>query len=119
MAYMPGILHYFGEYPQGRQYVISYKTISEKEVEFRKTFEYQHKQYTLYHSKRCCAQYIAGGNRLWIVSGKESARRFRENSAFVLKGVFDGSFLNFNRFPTDASLYLFLLQPAVTGRTGP
>jgi len=28
-----------------------------------------------------------------------------------LKGYFDGSFLNLNRFPTDASMYLFLWDP--------
>jgi hypothetical protein len=35
----------------------------------------------------------------------------KENSPSVLKGYFDGSFLNFNKFPTDASIYLFLWDP--------
>jgi hypothetical protein len=34
----------------------------------------------------------------------------RESPA-VLKGFFDGSFANFDRFPRDASIYLFLWDP--------
>jgi hypothetical protein len=33
------------------------------------------------------------------------------DSPAVLKGFFDGSFVNFDRFPRDASIYLFLWDP--------
>jgi len=82
-----------------------------KEIEFRKSFVYQNGRYTIYSSKTCCAQYIGDGSRLWIIAGKRTAKKIKENSPCVLKGYFDGSFLNFNRFPTDASIYLFLLDP--------
>jgi hypothetical protein len=48
---------------------------------------------------------------LWIVSDKKNAKRFKEEVPCVFKGYFDGSFLNFNRFPTDVSMYLFLWDP--------
>jgi hypothetical protein len=118
MAYMPGILHYFGDYPNGRRYRISYKRISEKEIEFWKTFQYQNNTFTIYHSPNCCARYGAHGNRVWVVAGKESMARFAEKPGFVLKGYFDGSFLNFNRFPTDGSLWLFLWDPSSPDEKG-
>jgi len=45
-------------------------------------------------------------------------KKIKGNSTAVLKGYFDGSFLNFNRFPTDASIYLFLLDPKSPGEKG-
>jgi hypothetical protein len=118
MAYMPGILHYFGDYPEGRRYRISYKRISERENEFWKAFQYQNNTFTIYHSPNCCARYVADRNRLWIVAGKESMARFAKEPGFVLKGTFDGSFLNFNRFPSDASLWLFLWDPSSQNQKG-
>jgi hypothetical protein len=111
MAYTPGILHYFGVYPEGRHYSIPYYKISENEIEFRKSFLYKNRQYTIYCSRSCCAQYIGDGSRLWIIAGGGSAKKIKRNSPCVLKGYFDGSFLNFNKFPTDASMYLFLWDP--------
>ena len=36
----------------------------------------------------------------------------------VLKGYFDGSFAMFRRFPSDASMYLFLWDPQSSGEKG-
>jgi hypothetical protein len=111
MAYTQGILHYFGVYPEGRHYSIPYYEASENDIEFRKSFLYKNRQYTIYCSRSCCAQYIGDGSRLWIIAGGGSAKKIKRNSPCVLKGYFDGSFLNFNKFPTDASMYLFLWDP--------
>ena len=118
MAYTPGTLHYFGVYPEGRHYSIPYFKISENEIEFRKSFIFQNKKYTIYYSKTCCARYVADGNRLWIITGERTAKKLKGNSPAVLKGYFDGSFLNFNKFPTDASIYLFLYDPKSPGEKG-
>jgi hypothetical protein len=118
MGYVPGILHYFGIYPEGRQYLIPFSRISEKEIELRKSFIYKNKKYTIYCSKTCCHQYIADGSRLWIVTGRDTAKVIKKNLPCVVKGYFDGSFLNFNRFPTDASMYLFLLNPVSPNEKG-
>ena len=72
---------------------------------------YDERTFTIYHSDVCCTQYVADGSRLWIVAGKFVAPKLRNNPSFVLKGFFDGSFLNLYRFPFDASIYLFLLDP--------
>jgi hypothetical protein len=55
---------------------------------------------------------------LWIVVHKEYAEELKKNSPAVFKGYFDGSFLNFNRFPTDVSFYLFLWDPSSPGEKG-
>ena len=118
MAYTPGILHYFGVYPEKRHYEIPYYKVSENEIEFRKSFVFQNRNYTVYYSSTCCNRYIADGSRLWIVAGEKNAKKIKGNSPCVLKGYFDGSFLNFNKFPTDASLYLFLWDPKSPGERG-
>ena len=38
----------------------------------------------------------------------------KQDRHFILKGYFDGSFLNFDQISKDASMYLFLLDPSVT-----
>jgi len=111
MEYMPGILHYFGVYPESRHYAIPFWKGAGGEIEYRKFFTYQNKIFTIYHSKTCCNQYVADGSRLWIIAGTRTMKIIKGNSPFVLKGYFDGSFLNFNKFPTDASIYLFLWDP--------
>ncbi len=118
MAFTPGILFYFGAYPEDRHYSIPFYKVSEKKIEFRKSFIYQSRTYTIYCSKTCCAQYVADGSRLWIITGSNIGEKIKENSPAVLKGYFDGSFLNFNRFPTDASIYLFLWDPKSPGEKG-
>jgi len=107
----PGILHYFGVYPEGRHYAVRFKKEAGEITEYKKSFVFRNDVFTIYYSNTCCTQYISDGSCLWIAVGKESAKRIKVNSAFVFKGYFDGSFLNLNRFPTDASIYLFLLDP--------
>ncbi len=112
MEYVPGILHYFRVPTEGRHYLVPFRKISEKEIEFIKPFAYGNKKFTIYSSRICCNQYVADGRRLWIVAGKDSAIRIRKALPCTLKGYFDGNFLNLNRFPTDASMYLFLWDPS-------
>ena len=118
MAYTPGLLYYFGVYPEGRHYPIPYHKVSENEIEFRKSFIFQNRSYTIYCSRTCCIKYIADGSRLWIIGGNRTAKKLKGNSPVVFKGYFDGSFLNFNKFPTDASMYLFLWDPQSPGEKG-
>jgi hypothetical protein len=109
--YTPGILHYFGVYPEGRHYVARFRHDQGKIIEFQKSFSYRNEIFTIYYSNTCCNQYIADGGRLWIVAGKETAKEVKKNLPCILMGYFDGSFLNFNKFPADASIYLFLWDP--------
>jgi hypothetical protein len=110
-GYIPGILHYFDVHPEGRHHTALVWKESDGKIAVEKTFSYKGKKFTLYHSKRCCTQYVADESRLWIIVPKWVARKIKESSPCVLKGYFDGSFLNFNRFPDDASMYLFLWDP--------
>jgi mannosyltransferase len=111
MMFTPGILFYFGVPPEGRHYSILLYEVPPNQVEFRKSFVYQNTKFTIYYAKTCCAQYIADGGRLWIITGERTAKKLNGKSPCVLKGYFDGSFFNFNKFPTDASIYLFLWDP--------
>jgi len=117
-GYMPGILHYFGVHPERRHHTAKVWKESGKIVAVQKSFTYQNRNFTLYHSKRCCSEYVADGTRLWIVVRKWTAKRIKETSPSVLKGYFDGSFLNFSRFPVDASFCLFLWDPQSPGEKG-
>jgi len=110
-GYMPGILHYFGAHPEGRHQSIPFAKEPGGGMEFKKSFSHRNKVFTIYHSSTCCEQYVAGGGRLWVVAGKDSAKKLKAIRAFVPVGYFDGSFLNFDRFPFDASLTLFLWEP--------
>jgi len=115
---MPGILHYFGIHPEGRHYSAKMFGEPAKIITVQRSFTYQNKNYTLYHSKTCCTQYVGNGSRLWIVVRKWTAKKIRKTSPSILKGYFDGSFLNFGRFPDDASIYLFLWDPQSPGERG-
>jgi hypothetical protein len=117
-GYTPGILHYFGAYPERRHHAVASWKDSENKIGFRISFLYQNRKFTIFHSKTCCSQYVTDGNRLWIIVGKQSAREFKRNSPCILKGYFDGSFLNFSRFPEDASIYLFLWDPSSPDEKG-
>ena len=44
--------------------------------------------------------------------------RLENDSPCILKGYFDGSFLNFSSFPVDASMYLFLWDPKSPNEKG-
>jgi len=118
IAYAPGILHYFGIFPQERHYTAFLHKVSENESELRVSFAYQDRRYVIYFSKSWIDRYISDGCRLWIIAGSKSAKEVQKNSRCVLKGYFDGSFLNFNRFPMDASIYLFLCDPKSTEEKG-
>lgn len=113
LAYYPGLLHYFGVPAQKRHYSLSFSKDLGKEMEVKMSWlVYRNRTFPLYHSKTCCTQYISENRRLWIiVTGKGIAAKVKNESPFVLKGYFDGSFVNLFRFPTDASLYLFLWDP--------
>jgi hypothetical protein len=106
-----GILHYFGVNPEGRHFTLDFLKKTENEFEYEKSFIYQNRKFTIYHSKNCCTQYVAAGNRFWIITSKGGAKKIRDDLPCVLKGYFDGSFYNLNKFPTDASMYLFLWDP--------
>ena len=110
-AYFPPILHYFGLFPEKRHQTIPY-WLSSGVIEHRKSFIYRNRKFTIYHSTVCCSQFVASGNRVWIIVGKMNAMKLKENTTWALMGYFDGSFVNYNRFPTDASMYLFLWDPS-------
>jgi uncharacterized membrane protein len=114
-TYIPGILHYFSIYPEGRHYQNSLYWINPKVFEIRVPLSFQDRRFTIYNSNHCCDQYIADGKRLWVLVGKEEAKEIQKNSLVVLKGYFDGSFSHFRRFPSDASMYLFLWDPKSAG----
>jgi len=103
-----GILHYFGASPEKRHFILDSLKLTGKGIEYTKSFTYQNRKFTIYHSKDCCSQYIEKGSRLWIITGNNIAKTLTENTSIVLKAYFDGSFSSFDRFPTDASMYLFL-----------
>jgi len=111
-AFIPGILHYFGAHPKGRHYLLTGWKVSEKEIEYRIGLIYQNIKFTIIYSKSHWLQYLSDGNRLWIVADKINAKKLKEKFPCIMKGYFDGSFLNFNRFPTDASMYLLLWDPS-------
>jgi hypothetical protein len=117
-GYIPGLLHYMGVHPKARHHVAPAWKEGQKGFRVEKSFIYQNKLFTIYHSKTCCTQYVADGSRLWIIVSKWWARTIKKESPCVLKGYFDGSFLNFSRFPDDASMYLFLWDPSSPDEEG-
>jgi hypothetical protein len=116
--YIPGILHYLGVYPKGRLY--SFKTLkaSRGEVEYHVSLIIEGKKLIIFHPKRDWVHPLSEDKRLWILVRKGNAKELNKNPALIFKGYFDGSFLNFDRFPTDASLYLFLWDPSSPGEKG-
>jgi hypothetical protein len=117
-AFIPPMLHYFGAYPKGRHHLLTSFKVSEKEVEYRIYLIYQNIKFNIIYSRSHWFRYFSDGSRLWIVADKINAKRFIEKSPCILKGYFDGSFLNYNRFPTDASMYLFLWDPSSPDEKG-
>jgi len=117
LAYLPPILHYFETHPKNRHHLVPFwKTLGE--IEHGKPFIYRERKFTIYHSKICCTQYVTDGSRVWVVVGKLHAKKLKSSTPSILKGYFDGSVLNYNRFPTDASIYLFLWDPQSPGGKG-
>jgi hypothetical protein len=118
-TYIPGILHYFRVDPKNRHYKtpIVWKKPG-KEFELKMSLVSNERVFTIYYSNTPYADYVADGNRLWILTGKEVAKEITKGIPCVLKGFFDGSFANFRRFPSDASMYLFLWDPKSPGEKG-
>ena len=117
-ALMPGILHYFGNIPIGRQDILYPIAESGEIMGYYSPLVYEHSIYSMYYSKKCCNQYVADGNRLWIIVFKQLAKDFKKGSPAVLKESFNGKVLNLHRFPTDASMYLFLWDPKLPKEDG-
>jgi hypothetical protein len=116
--YISVMLHYFGIYPEGRHYVIPAWKVSEKEYEHRVTLTYKDTHFVIAYSKSYWFRYFTDGSRLWIAADKANAKIIMEKIPCTLKGYFDGSFLNFSRFPTDASIYLLLWDPRSPNEKG-
>jgi len=106
-----GIIHYFRNYPKDRHYFFPLQKDSKNKIQFRVPFTYKNRTFVIYHSKQCCNQYVSDANRLWIVADKYSAKEIQRRSLAIQKGYFDGSYRNLNKFPDDASMYLFLWDP--------
>ena len=115
-TYLPGILHYLGVEPNGRHYNIPFSWIEPgKEFEFKVSLKSDERSLNIYHSNIPYARYVADGSRLWIIIGKGPfVEEIQKIPACVWKGYFDGSMAMFRRFPSDASMYLFLWDPRST-----
>jgi hypothetical protein len=113
-----GLLHYFGAVPEGRHFILDSMKVTGKEINFRKSFLYRNQKFTIYHSTNCCDQYVNDGSRIWIVTSKWGAKKIRDEFPCALIGFFDASFSNIDKFPTDASIYLFLWDPKSPGEKG-
>ncbi len=108
-----GIFHYYGIYPKDRRHkIMTYEDLESGTEYAMMAISDGDKTFPIYYSRICCSQYVADGSRLWIVvGGIKAAKEIQKHSPTILKGYFDGSFLNFNKFPIDASIYLFLWDP--------
>jgi hypothetical protein len=112
LTYIPGVLHYFKVPPGNRHYTIPFSWKDPgKLFEFKVSLTSQERHFSIYHSNIPYGQYVEEGSRLWILVGKEAAKEIKKSFPCVLKRYFDGSFANFRRFPSDASMYLFLWDP--------
>jgi len=111
LSYFSPILHYFGAYPQNRQHLIPGRRIAGDEIEYGTGVIYRNIKFNIIYSKSYCFQYFSDGSKLWIIANRQNGKRLKEEYSCVLKGYFDGSFSYVPRFPTDASMYLFLRDP--------
>lgn len=110
-TYILGMLHYFGVYPEGHFYTLPTRTVLENEKEQLISLSRNDKQFMIEHSNTYWNTYISKGNRSWFVVHKNAVKEVKKIPSIIFKGYFDGSFLNFDRFPTDASIYVFLWDP--------
>jgi len=119
IAYIPGMLHYFRVYPGSRHYDFPvWVDDSGYEILAKVTLIGPNKKFTIHYSSLGYFRYLVDGTRLWIIVGKTDLNETKECSASVLKGYFDGTFCNFRRFPSDASMYLFLRDPKSPNERG-
>jgi hypothetical protein len=117
-TFIPPILHYFGAYPKGHHHSLVGSKVSEEEIEYRTNLMYQNIKFSIIYSRSHWFQYLTDGSRLWIVADKKNGKMIMQKFPCPLKGYFDGSFLNFNSFPTDVSMYLFLWDPSSPNERG-
>ncbi len=115
---MPGILYYLGALPPRRHHKASPITESGQTVGYEIPFLYRGNGHSLIYSENCCNQWMGEKNRLWLVVFKWRAKDLIGKTPAVLKGYFDASYLNYDRFPADASMYLFLWDPKSPGEKG-
>ena len=101
-----------------RQHVIPARKIPGGEIEYGIGVIYQSIKFNIIYSKSHWFQYFTDGSKLWIIADKLNGKRLQEEYSCVLKGYFDGSFSHIPRFPTDASMYLFLWDPKSPGEKG-
>jgi len=119
IAYIPGMLHYFRVYPGSRHYNFPvWVDDSGNEILAKVTLIGQNKKFTIHYSSLGYFRYLVDGGRLWIIIGKTDLNETKKCSVCVLKGYFDGTFCNFRRFPSDASMYLFLRDPKSSNERG-
>jgi hypothetical protein len=116
--YIHVVLHHLGIYPDGRHYVIPARKVGPDELEYAVEVRHKGVSFTVLYSRAHWFKYFQDAGRLWIVSDKRNAKMLRDEFSCVFKGYFDGSFVNLERFPIDASLYLFLWDPKGTREKG-
>jgi hypothetical protein len=110
-VYMGVMLHYLGIYPEGRQYAFPAWKSPEGELEHRVNLKFQDIPFMIIHSKSHWFSYLSEKNRLWLVADKENAKIIVQRLRCGFMGRFDGRAFNMVRFPSDASIYLFLCDP--------
>jgi len=118
VSYFHPILHYFGAYPKNRQHVIPGRKFPGGEIEYAIGIIYRTNTFNIIYSKSHWFRYFTDGSKLWIIADKLNGKRLQEEYSCVLKGYFDGSFFSTARFPTNASMYLFLWDPKSPNEKG-
>jgi hypothetical protein len=117
--YIRGLLYYLGiDLSENRDYLLSQRRVLEDETEYSISLFYKGNKFTISHSKTFWNRYITNGERVWLVVDNKTAKEIKKVYPFAVKGYFDGSVLNLVRFPTDASMYLLLLDPEAPGEKG-
>jgi hypothetical protein len=122
-GHYPGILHYFGVYPTGRRYVIPCSAISEETYKCKFPLMIENKSFTVSYSNTHSLRFDLfeknpNQGRLWLVVNKMTADKLRGYTPCIFTGYFDGSFFNFDKFPTDDSMYLYLWDPKSMNKKG-
>ncbi len=121
-GHYPGILYYFGVYPTGRQYAIPYSEISENIYKWKFPLAIEDKTFSISYSSDHSLRFDLleknpGQGRHWLVVNKVTAEKL-QGTPCIFTGFFDGSFLNFDKFPTDDSMYLYLWNPKSKNKKG-
>jgi hypothetical protein len=123
MAHYTGILHYFGVFPTGRQHIIPCSTISKDIYKCSFSLIMENKIFTLSYSNVNSIRFDSleenpDRKRIWFLVNKITAEKLTSYPPCIFKGYFDGSFLNFDTFPTDDSMYLYLWDPKSKNKKG-